>query len=283
MQTVKKVRNKLWILPSIVIVVLVIYIPLLQGIYFIFTDYDGISSYYTWIGFDNIRRLVRDSEFWDSLMITFLYAMLSVVLINLCAVSFARMLSRIKILRNGLRVILLMPNMIGGLILGFMWRYIFGSLLSNITIAGYQISWLVDERSALLATVIVFSWQYIGYFTMIYLSGLLSISEEFLEVARMEGCSEKKLFWKVQAQFIQEEIQLSLLLSFFMSFKVYDINLALTNGGPYGRTELLALNIYNEAYNYSNFSYAQTKSFLFMVILCGVIAMWQIIKKKRKA
>lgn len=271
----RKVKNGIWIFPALFIVILVVYIPLLQGAFYIFTDYDGLSSSYGWIGIENITRLVKDAEFWYSLIRTFGYAVLSVTFINFCAVLFARMLYGIKILRNALRVMLLMPNMIGGLILGFMWQYIFGTLLSGISVNGYQIVWLGDGTSALLATVIVFSWQYTGYFTMIYLTGLLNIPIEFLEAARLEGCNERTLFWKLKVKLIKGEICLSLLLSFIISFKTYDINLALTNGGPYGKTELLALNIYNEAYTYCNFSYAQTKAVVFMLILCGGIALWQ--------
>lgn len=276
----RRIKNILWILPSLVIIVAVVYIPLFQGVYYMFTDYDGLSSSYKFSGFENIIRLYRDSAFWYSLFITFLYAFLSVVLINLCSMVFAHMLSKVMFFRNMLRVLLLMPNMIGGLILGFMWQYIFGTLLSQIPLLGHKISWLGNGNSAFFATVIVFSWQYVGYFTMIYLAALLNIPLELIDAAKIEGCSEKNLFRKFKIRLIWGDVYLAVLLSFFISFKTYDINLALTNGGPYGQTELISLNVYNEAYTYSNFSYAQTKAFFFMVILCGAIILWGNRKKR---
>lgn len=182
--------------PSIILFTCVVLIPFGYGIYLTFTGWDGISSTIPFVGFENYTRLFKDADFWISLGKTILYAVVSVLAANVVAFMLAYLVtSKIKG-SNFFRATFFTPNLIGGIVLGYIWHFVFNK---GILIIGektgiqlFSSSWLSDPVKAFWALIIVTVWQLSGYLMLIYIAGLMGVSEDLKEAARIDGCDEKK-------------------------------------------------------------------------------------------
>ncbi|MGL4338428.1 MAG: carbohydrate ABC transporter permease, partial [Turicibacter sp.] len=188
--------------------------------------------------------------------------------------------------RNFLRSIFFLPNLIGGLILGFIWQFIFtkffvqiGEMLDGSTIF---FNWLDDPKMAFWALVVVGAWQMAGYVMIIYIASLQSISDEVLEAADMDGCSKLQQLRFIKLPLIMPAFTISLFLTLSNGFKQYDTNLSLTGGGPYGTTELITMNVFNTAFSYDQYGVAQAKAIIFFVLIMAVTVIQVSITKKRE-
>ena len=169
-----------------------------------------------------------------------------------------------------------LPNLIGGIVLGYIWQFVFNNVLINIT----KISWLVQTKTAMLAIVIVYIWQYAGYIMLIYITGLTQVPKDVLEAASIDGADAKQTLFQIKIPMIASTITICTFLTLTSAFKQFDVNLALTGGtgsvpnfmGAYltNGTQMLALNIYNTAVSKNNYSLGQAKAVLFFIILACV-------------
>lgn len=276
-----------FIVPSLFIFINVVIIPFVMGIVYSFTDWDGFQfAGSNFVGFQNYVQVFQDSDFLTSFGLTFKYAVCMIILVNVIGLSLAMMVtSKIKS-RNFLRSIYFLPNLIGGLILGFIWKFVFtkffvqvGEVMGNSSIF---FNWLDDPTASFWALVFVGTWQMAGYVMIIYIAAIQGVSDEVLEAADMDGAGGWMRFRKIMFPLIMPAFTISLFLTLSNAFKQYDTNISLTNGGPYGTTELVAMNIFKTAFSMNQYSLAQAKAIIFFLVILVVTVTQVVISKKRE-
>lgn len=254
--------------------------PFIQGIYLSFCKF-RLTSDATFVGFENYGRIFGDQAFVRSFWYTALFAIVSLIIINVFAFAVALALTQSIRGSNLFRTVFFMPNLIGGIVLGYLWSMIFDGILSH-----FGTSILQDSTWGFWGLIIVVSWQQIGYMMIIYIAGLNAIPEDMLEAAKIDGANYFQTLFKVTIPNVMPSITICMFLSLTNGFKLFDQNIALTGGQPITvengvaikQTELLALNIYNTFYNnQSEFArgMAQSKAVLFF-ILVAVIGLVQL-------
>ncbi|HHU19667.1 MAG TPA: sugar ABC transporter permease [Bacilli bacterium] len=274
----------LFLLPALFALVVVVFFPFLYGFYYTFTDWNGLRAT-TFLGLDNYFAIFSDQRFIDSLVFTIKFAITSIVIVNVLGLGLAVLVTQKIKISNGLRTIFFMPNLIGGLILGFIWQFIFISgfdAVGKLFDLSFLQGWLSNAETGFWGLVILNVWQYAGYIMIIYISYLQGVPQELLEAAEIDGASAFQRFWRIKFPLVAPAFTVSLFLTLSNAFKLYDQNLALTNGGPYGSTEMLAMEIYNTAFSRYDMAYAQSKAVIFF-ILVAVVALTQVyVNKKRE-
>ena len=249
--------------------------PFLQGLFLSFTKFKTTSKW-EWVGIANYLKAFQDESFRYSFGYTALYAIVSLVLINLIAFAVAYALTQKIKGANLFRTVFFMPNLIGGIVLGYIWSMIFDGLLS-----AYKISILTNSTWGFWGLVILMCWQQIGYMMIIYIAGLQAVPEDMLEAAKIDGASSWQTLIKVTIPNVMPSITICTFLTLTNGFKLFDQNLALTGGLPYiinpdgtsvHTTEMLALNIYNTFYgqNVNSRGTAQAKAVLFFILVAGL-------------
>ena len=249
--------------------------PFLQGLFLSFTKFRTTSKW-EWIGFSNYLKAFQDESFRYSFGYTAVYAIVSLVLINVLAFAIAYALTQKIKGANLFRTVFFMPNLIGGIVLGYIWSMIFDGLLS-----AYNTSILMDKSWGFWGLIILMCWQQIGYMMIIYIAGLQAVPESMLEAARMDGANAWSTLFKITIPNVMPSITICTFLTLTNGFKLFDQNLALTGGLPYiinpdgtsvHTTEMLALNIYNTFYGQSSSSrgVAQAKAVLFFVLVASI-------------
>lgn len=273
-----------FLLPCLLALFFIIFLPLVYGIYYSFTDSDGFQS--TFIGLENYTRIMKDTQFLNSLSFTFRFTLVSVIGVNAIGLGFALLVTqKMSRLSTLFRTIFFMPNLIGGIILGFIWQFIFINAfegIASLTNLTFFNGWLANATTGFWGLVILFLWQMSGYIMLIYISFLNGIPAELLESAEIDGASSQQKFWRIKFPMVAPAFTISLFLTLSNAFKVYDQNLALTAGGPFGSTEMVAMNIYNTAFVSFEQGYAQAKALIFFIIV-AIISIIQIyITRKRE-
>ena len=266
----------------------VLLIPFLVGVILTFTDWSGIvpidSLDYSWVGFANFAEALSSREFLDVLWLTVRYVFLVIVFTNSIAFGLALLVSSRLPMRNLFRAAFFVPNLIGGVLLGFIWQFIFATFVPYIGeltgIELLQFSWLVETPKAFSALVIVSVWQMSGYMMLIYIAGLTGISTEVLEAASIDGASNFGQLVYIKIPLMIQAFAISVFLTLRNSFMVFDVNLALTDGGPFRSTEMMTLHIFNEAFVAQNFGPAQAKSIILFIIVAA-IAILQVVITNR--
>lgn len=281
-------RSKLWfwlfVGPIFLAFLTIVLIPMMRGFYFSFTDWNGISNQVTFVGIENYTKAFKDEEFFNAFVFTAKFAALSVVTINIIGFFLALLVTQGLRGSNFQRSIFFMPNLIGGLILGFVWQFIFVKAFDNI---GSSLSlpflegWLSTQTTGFWGLVILMSWQMSGYMMIIYIAAIQSIPESLIEAAKIDGANAPQRLRFITLPMVMPAFTVGLFLSLSNAFKLFDQNLALTGGGPYGSTEMLALNIYQTAFARNDLGYAQAKAVIFLISV-AVITMTQIYFTKRK-
>ena len=264
--------------------------PFLQGLYLSLCAFTTTSNA-RFVGGENYLKALQDQGFVYSFWFTGLFAAVSVVAINVLAFAAAYALTQNIRGRSLFRTVLFMPNLIGGIVLGYIWS----SLIDGV-LRWYGTSILLQTRYGFWGLVILQCWQQVGYMMIIYIAGLQSVSESMLEAARMDGAGRWSTLWRVTIPNLMPAVTICLFLTLTNSFKLFDQNLALTGGAPYvfergaggavstiRTTELLALNIYNTFYATGSVSrgVAQAKAVLFFVLV-AVISVVQLRATRRR-
>ncbi|WP_129724444.1 carbohydrate ABC transporter permease [Xylanivirga thermophila] len=275
----------LFVGPIFLIFLIVVLIPMFMGVYYSFTDWNGIKSN-GWVGLSNyINIFTQDKYFKKSFMFTLKFATISMLVINLLGFCLALLVTRGIKRSNALRSIFFMPNLIGGLILGFVWQFIF---INGFNFIGKALNikwlqgWLSDPVTGFWGLIILMSWQMSGYMMVIYISALENISESLLEAAEIDGANVWHVLTNIIFPLVAPAFTIGMFLTLSNSFKLFDQNLALTAGGPYNSTQMLALNIYNTAFSFNKYGIAQAKAIIFL-LLVGTITLTQMyINKKRE-
>ena len=261
--------------------------PFVQGIYLSMCKFKLIRDA-KFVGFGNFLTALKDPSFLHSFWYTALFAVVSVILINVLAFTVAYFLTQGIRGSNLFRTVFFMPNLIGGIVLGYIWSMIFDGILSR-----YGTSILMETRFGFWGLIILMCWQQIGYMMIIYIAGLQAVSEDMLEAACIDGASKWQTLWRVTIPNVMPSITICTFLSLTNGFKLFDQNLALTGGLPFitqadgtniKTTEMLALNIYNTFYSSNSASkgVAQAKAVIFFILVAGLGLMQLAATRKRE-
>lgn len=271
--------------PSVILFSAVVVIPFLFGLYLTFTGWDGIASNIPFTGLSNYIALFKDTEFWVSLGRTIIYAFLSVMFANIVAFSLAYLVTGKIRGKNFFRAAFFTPNLIGGIVLGYIWKFVFNKAILVVGeytgIDIFSSSWLSDPIKAFWALVIVTVWQLSGYLMLIYIAGLMGVSEDLKEAARIDGCDEKKTMRYITMPLMMGTFTICFFLAITRSFVTYDVNISLTEGGPFSSTRLAAMYVYNMAFSSKKYGLGQAEALILFVVI-ALIAVTQAVLGKRK-
>lgn len=275
-------NTKLFLLfafPAIFIWVSVVVIPFFYGLGITFTDWDGMSMDINFIGIANYKEVFSDPTFITSLLKTVIFVIGSVVLSNLVGFLLGLAVTGGIKGQKLFRVGFFTPNIIGGIILGYIWNFIFSYVLTNVGeswgIEWLSTSWLTDPNRALAALVIVSAWQMSGYLMVIYIAGLTNVPEELKEAALIDGANYRQMVRYVTLPLIRNTIAICVFLSITRAFTSFDLNLSLTAGGPYKATELIAYKIYQTAFTSMDYGVGQAQAIVLFVIV-AVVGLLQV-------
>ncbi len=276
-------RFAVFALIPLTIFVLVLVVPFTRGVFFTFTDWNGFE-FTRFVGLDNYLASLENESFWASLSLTLAYVAASLVLVNLVAFGLALLVTIPLRGVNALRTVFFIPNLIGGVILGLIWQFLFGQafpVMAEATgIPIFQENWLLDTTTAFWAMVIVTVWQMSGYMMIIYVTALMSIERDVLEASIIDGAGGAKTLYYIKLPLMAQAFTISLFLTMRNAFMAYDLNLALTGGNPYRTTELISLHVFREAFGFGNFASGQTQAVL-MFIVISIAALTQVVVSKR--
>lgn len=269
----------LFVIPAMFIWITVVLIPFLYGLVITFTDWNGMAMDYNFIGFDNYVAVFLDKNFINSLGKTFVYAFCCVILSNLLGLALALALTSGIKWQGFFRTGFFTPNIIGGIILGYIWNFIFSFALTSLGktmgIELFAKSWLTDPVKALLALIIVTTWQISGYLMVIYIAGLINVPKDILEAAEIDGASIWQKIRFVKLPMIRNSITICVFLTITRAFMAFDINLSLTAGGPYKSTEMISYKIYQTAFSNMKFGLGQAQAVILFIIV-AVISVLQV-------
>ena len=279
-------KTKLFLIfgfPALFFFCAVVVIPVVYGLYLTLTNWDGISSAKDFVGLSNYVEVFQDGEFWGSLWLTLKYVIVSVLLINVVAFVLAYLLTSGVKGQNFLRSAFFTPNLIGGIVLGFIWQFVFNRALTELggTIPFFENTFLGDPTKAFWAMVIVTVWQYSGYMMIIYVAGFTSIPGDLLEAASIDGCTAWQTTRRIVLPLMMPSFVICLFLSIQRCFMGYDLNLSLTNGAPFGSTKMVAMHVYNKAFLSREYGVGQAEAFVLFLVVAA-ICVTQIYLGKRK-
>lgn len=262
----------------------VIIIPFMYGIYMTFFQWDGIASEMPFVGLANYAEVLQDAKFWDSVWLTIKYVGATVLLINAVAFFLAYAVTSGYRGQNFFRTAFFTPNLIGGLVLGFLWQFIFNHFLVNFgqkyDLLLFAKTWLGDEQRAFWALVIVTVWQYAGYMMVIFIAGLVSVPKDVLEAATIDGSGGWTRLTRVVLPLMVPSFIVTIFLSLQRGFMVYDVNYALTQGGPFGSTVLVSMHVYDKAFQRYDYEVGQAEAFVLFFFVAAVTILQVYIGKK---
>lgn len=281
-------RNKeftfwLFITPVLLSLTLIVILPVVMGLFYSFTNWDGLN-FTTFVGLNHYQRLIGDEQFLQSLWFTVRFAIASIILLNVIGLGLALLVTSKLKSRNILRTVFFMPNLIGGLILGFIWQFIFIRVFASvgelIGVESLQI-WLATPGTGFWGLVILTVWQMAGYIMIIYIAYLQGVPKELMESAEIDGATPFQKFRHVIFPLIAPAFTVTMFLTLSNSFKIYDQNLSLTGGGPYNSTQMVAMNIVDTAFSGNQMAYGQSKAIIFFIIV-AIISLSQVYYNKKR-
>ncbi len=260
-----------FVLPTFISFLVVFLIPFIMGIYLSFTEFTTVESA-TWVGMENyFKAFTQDENFLNALWFTVKFTVVSVITINVFAFFLAMMLTKALKGTAFFRTVFFMPNLIGGIVLGYIWNLLINSILG---IFGVDITYSADY--GFWGLVFLMNWQLIGYMMVIYIAGIQNIPRELYEAAKIDGASSFRTLRNITIPMVMPSVTICLFLTLTNSFKLFDQNLALTGGAPARETAMLALDIYNTFYGRTGWQgVGQAKAVVFFLIV-AIIAFVQL-------
>ena len=255
----------IFVLPTFFAFILGFIVPFIMGIWLSFCKFTTVTDA-KFVGFSNYIEALKDTAFRHSFWYTVLFAIASLLIINIIAFALAMALTKEMHGTNVFRTVFFMPNLIGGIVLGYIWQILINCLL---TIIGQPLLAL-NSSAGYWGLIILMCWQQIGYMMIIYIAGLQNVPDDLIEAAEIDGAAKWDILWKIRVPMVMSSITICVFLTLTNSFKLFDQNLALTGGDPNHATEMLALNIYQTFYARAGMQwkgYGQAKAVIFCVLV----------------
>jgi len=282
----RMIINILFLFPLLFAFFVTVLIPFVCGVFYSFTNWNGIK-FTEFVGLGNYISMFKSEDYVYSFIVTFIFTVVNMILVNSAAFALALFCTSKVKGKNFYRAAFFIPNLIGGIVLGYVWQFIFNKVFT-VVING-SASMLTNPNLALMAILIVSTWQYAGYIMMIYVTGLQNVPQDILEASSVDGASGWITLFKIKIPMIANTFTVCIFLTLVNSFKQFDLNLAITNGAPsrilngdiVQSTEFLALNIYNTAIGKNQYALGQTKAVIFFIIL-AVVSLTQVYISKKK-
>lgn len=272
----KRSKAGFWVFmtPTLIAFIMVQFIPTIKGIYYSFTNWRGIGAEKSFVGLTNyINTFTNDPKFVHAFLFTFGFAVCAVISVNVVGFALALLVTQKFKGANLMRGIFFMPNLIGGILLGFTWQFIFVQVFDAIGkklgISALQ-GWLSNTKTGFIGLLIVVTWQLAGYMMIIYIAQIQNISESVIEASKIDGAGWFQRLKNIILPLVVPAFTIGLFLTISNAFKLFDQNVALTNGGPNNSTQMLALNIYNTAFGEGNFGQAQAKAVIFLILVAAI-------------
>ncbi|HEX3016529.1 MAG TPA: sugar ABC transporter permease [Caproicibacter sp.] len=277
MQKAIKKYAALFTFPTLIAFIIAFLAPFIMGIYLSFTKFTTVTDS-QWVGIENyIKAFSEGGDFLHSLGFTACFAVVTIISINVIAFIFALLLTQKLKGTNFFRTAFFMPNLIGGIVLGYIWQLIINGVLANI---GQTV--LSDATYGFWGLVVLMNWQLIGYMMVIYIAGIQNVPEELIDAANVDGASRWQVLRNVTIPMVMPSITICLFLTLTNSFRLFDQNLALTGGQPGKDSEMLALNIFHTFYGTNGYEgVGQAKAVVFFILVAG-IALLQLRLTKSK-
>ena len=276
MQKTLKRYFPIFVLPTLIAFSFAFIIPFVMGVYLSFCKFKTITNA-QFVGLDNYIKIFADKDFVNAFGFTLKFSVVSIVTINVFAFILALALTRKIKGTNLFRTVFFMPNLIGGIILGYIWQQMINAVLLK-----YETTLVANPTYGFWGLIILMNWQMIGYMMIIYVAGLQNVPTDLIEAAEIDGATSLQTLFKVKIPMVMPSITICLFLTVSNSFKLFDQNLALTAGAPSKKTAMLAMDIYNTFYGRSGFEgVGQAKAVLFFIVV-AVIALGQLVLTRRK-
>ncbi|MBS6345752.1 sugar ABC transporter permease [Alloscardovia omnicolens] len=269
--------------PATILFAAVVIVPFFYGLYLTFTSWDGVAANKPFVGLQNYKDAFADIAYWDALGRTVVYSVISVVLVNIVAFVLAYLVTSGLKGQNFFRAGFFIPNLIGGIVLGYVWKFMFNRAFVAIgtAVVGHDTSSLLGTTNgALFALILVSVWQYAGYMMLIYVAGFMGVDDSLREAALIDGCSNGQAMRHVIIPLMRASFVQCIFLSTTRCFMVYDLNLSLTKGEPFNSSVMAAMHVYNKAFVYKNYGVGQAEA-LILFIICAVIGMIQVYVGKK--
>lgn len=276
MQKTLKRYFPIFVLPTLIAFSFAFIIPFVMGVYLSFCKFKTITNA-QFLGLDNYIKIFADKDFVNAFGFTLKFSVVSIVTINVFAFILALALTRKIKGTNLFRTVFFMPNLIGGIILGYIWQQMINAVLLK-----YETTLVANPTYGFWGLIILMNWQMIGYMMIIYVAGLQNVPTDLIEAAEIDGATSLQTLFKVKIPMVMPSITICLFLTVSNSFKLFDQNLALTAGAPSKKTAMLALDIYNTFYGRNGYEgVGQAKAVLFFIVV-AVIALGQLVLTRRK-
>ncbi|MFD0704675.1 carbohydrate ABC transporter permease [Alloscardovia venturai] len=264
--------------PATILFAAVVIVPFFYGLYLTLTSWDGVAKTKPFVGFSNYTAAFADTDYWSALGRTAIYSVISVVLVNIVAFALAYLVTSGIKGQNFFRAGFFIPNLIGGIVLGYVWKFVFNRAFVAIgtAVTGHDsASILGTTNGALFALILVSVWQYAGYMMLIYVAGFMGVDNSLKEAALIDGCNNGQAMRNVIIPLMRSSFVQCIFLSTTRCFMVYDLNLSLTKGEPFNSSVMAAMHVYNKAFVYKNYGVGQAEA-LILFIICAVIGMLQV-------
>ena len=271
--------SPIFVLPTLLAFIIGFIVPFAQGLYLSFCKFTTVDNA-KWVGVANYNVILKDASFLNSFKFTILFAVVSIILINVIAFGLALLLTKELRGTNIFRTVFFMPNLIGGIVRGYIWQILINCILS---LASKPLLAL-NSSAGYWGLIILMCWQQIGYMMIIYIAGLQNVPSDLVEAAEIDGANAWDVLWKIKLPMVMSSVTICVFLTLTNSFKLFDQNLALTGGDPNHSTEMLALNIYQTFYARAGAlfkGYGQAKAVIFCILVIA-ISMLQLKLTKSK-
>lgn len=289
-----------FLFPSLGAFLLFVMTPFIQGVYLSFTNWDGLNTgRESFVGLDNYRVIFSETRFLFSFWRTIIYSILNIIAINVVAFALALLVTMNLKGKNVYRAGFFMPNLIGGLVLGYIWQFIYNKAITSLG-GAFETSILISGQNALYGLILVVTWQYAGYIMMIYIAAIQNIPQDLVEAAKIDGANAIQRLKTVTMPLVAQAFTVAMFLTLVTSFKQFDTVVSLTQGGPslvlpkwFGSllglenlpvvqsTNLVAINIYNTAFSQYELGIGQAKAIVFFAFLL-IISLVQVYFNKKK-
>lgn len=264
-KTLKKYAP-IFLLPTLISFFIAFLIPFVEGIYLSFTKFTTVSDA-KFIGLQNYIKAFSNKDFLNALWFTSKFAVVSVITINVFAFAVAYLLTRKLKFTNFFRTVFFMPNLIGGIVLGYIWQIILNGILFK-----FGVNLTYSPTYGFWGLIVLMNWQLIGYMMIIYIAGIQNVPNDLIEAAQIDGASKGTILRKITLPMVMPSITICLFLTLSNSFKLFDQNLALTDGAPSGKTTMLALDIYKTFYSRVGWEgVGQAKAVIFFIIVVAIM------------
>ncbi len=261
----------------------VVIVPFVYGLYLTLTSWDGVSLSKPFVGLANFAAAFADKDYWSAMGRTVIYSIFAVVLINIVAFALAYLVTSGVKGQNFFRAGFFVPNLIGGIVLGYVWKFVFNRAFVAIAKAAGNAaagSLLATPNGAMFCLIVVSVWQYAGYMMLIYVAGFMSVSKDVQEASLIDGCTPAQAMKNVTIPLMRSSFVQCIFLSITRCFVVYDVNLSLTKGEPFGSSVMAAMHVYNQAFTYKNYGLGQAEA-LILFLVCAIVGVTQVMVGKK--